>query len=116
MVTVVNAIKRCSKEGKPFMVLELQGTLELVQSSANGKFYATSKKCFITSTFSEEVAKAFIGNKMEGEIARVQCDPYDFRVPNTGEIIRLNYTYDFRPVEVVDKKRENRSQSVIMTS
>ncbi|MES2373849.1 MAG: hypothetical protein V4557_14815 [Bacteroidota bacterium] len=116
MVTVIAVHKRCSKEGKPFMVLELQGTLELVQSSVNGKFYATSKRCFITSTFSEEVAEAFIGNKMEGEICRVACDPYDFKVPNTGEIIRLNYTYDFRPVEVVEKKRENRSQSVIMNS
>lgn len=116
MVTVIAVHRRISKEGKPFMVLELQGPLELVQSSVNGKFYATSRRCFLTSTFSEEVAEAFIGSKMEGEIVRVECDPYDFNIPNTGERVRLNYTYDFRPVEVVDKKRENRNQSLIMNS
>ena len=75
MVKVINAHKR-TKDGKPFMVLELQGNMELVQSSVNGRFYATSKRCFITSTFTEEVANAFIGNSIEGEIVRSECDPY----------------------------------------
>jgi hypothetical protein len=99
MVTVIAVHKRLSKDGKPFIALELQGKLELVQSTVNGKFYATSRRCFITSTFSEEVAEAFIGNKMQGEIIRVQCDPYDFTIPNTGASARLNYTYEFNPIE-----------------
>lgn len=112
MVTVIAAHKRLSKEGKPFMVLELQGSLELVQSSINGKFYATSKRCFITSTFSEEVAEAFIGNKMNGEIIRVECEPYPFKVPATGEVVTLNYSYQYIPVEEGVKMGENRSQRV----
>ena len=96
------------------MVLELQGNMELVQSSVNGRFYATSKRCFVTSTFTEEVANAFIGNSLEGEIVRSECDPYTFRIPSTGEIVTLCHTYEFKPVEEKAKKGENRA-SVTMS-
>lgn len=112
MVQVIAIHTRTNKENKSFVVLEVHGDMELTQSSLNGKFYATAKKCFIPSTFPEDVAQGFIGRKIPGEIIRVECDPYNFKIPSTGEIITLNYSYQYRPVEEGVKKGENKSQSV----
>jgi hypothetical protein len=42
------------------MSLELTDDAELVQSQNTGRFYATVRRCFISSTFDEETAKALI--------------------------------------------------------
>jgi hypothetical protein len=99
MVTISNYYLRESKVGEEFISLELQGDLELVQSMQTGKFYATAKRCTITSTFSEEVAKEFIGRKLPGSIVRVQTEAYDYTVPETGEVISLAHTYQYVPEE-----------------
>jgi transcription initiation factor TFIIIB Brf1 subunit/transcription initiation factor TFIIB len=102
MVTIVNYALRESKEGKPFISLQLQGDLELVQSLETGKFYATARRCSMTSTFDEETAKRLIGTKIKGRIKRSQCDAYDYTVPETGEIISLMHTYEYVPEEAED--------------
>ncbi|GAB3422054.1 hypothetical protein [Niabella aquatica] len=96
MVTIVAAHLREGGEGN-FMSLELQGDVELVQSMNTGRFYATSKKCFIPSTFTEQQAKALIGRQLPGSIIRVDADPYEYTVPETGEVIVLSHTYTYLP-------------------
>lgn len=98
MVTVRNAHLRQSENGQ-FVTLELAGEIELVQSQRTGRFYATSKRCFIASTFSFDQAKLFIGQKMPGSIIRVACDPYEYTVPESGEVITLGHTYSYEPEE-----------------
>jgi hypothetical protein len=95
--TWVNYHLRMSKEDKEFISLELQGDVELVQSMETGRFYATAKKCFVTSTFNEQSAKALIGTNMPGSIVRVECESYDFTVPETGEVISLAHSYTYSP-------------------
>ena len=73
MVTITNYHLRKNKMGKSFVALELQGDVEFVQSLETGRFYATSKRCTITSTFDEERAKSLIGTKMPGKIERQSC-------------------------------------------
>jgi hypothetical protein len=97
MVRVVNYHVRQTKDGKPFVALELQGDLVMVQSMETGRFYATAKKCTITSTFNEEVAKTLIGEQIPGRIERVACDPFDFTVPESGEVITLNHRWEYFP-------------------
>lgn len=100
MVTIVNYHQRISsKDYKPFITLELQGDVELVQSVETGRFYATARKCSISSTFSEEVAKTLIGTKFPGSIVRVQKEPYDYTIPETGQTIKLAHGYEYRPDE-----------------
>ena len=99
MVTIIGCSIRESKEGKSFVSLKLQGDLELVQSLETGRFYATARTCFITSTFDEQTAKTLIGTKLPGNIKRTSCDPYDYTVPETGEIISLAHTYQYLPDE-----------------
>ena len=99
MVTVIDYSLRENKEGKPFVSLKLEGDPEFVQSMQTNRFYLTAKRCSVTSTFNEEVAKSLIGKKMPGSIIRVECDPYDYTVPETREIISLAHTYQYVPPE-----------------
>lgn len=96
MVTVSNALPREGENG-PFVVLELKGELEMVQSSNTGRFYATVRKCTIPCTFEMEEAKALIGKEIPGSIQKVECDPYEYTVESTGEAIELSHRWEFVP-------------------
>ena len=97
MVTVTGYNIRKNKGGEDFIALDLTGSLEIVQSQNTGKMYATVRKCSIPSTFDEAIAKMMIGSKIEGDVVRVPCDPYDYTVKRTGEQISLAYTYAYQP-------------------
>lgn len=99
MVTINAYHVRQNQEGKSFVTLELLGDVELIQSSSTGAFYATAKKCTISSTFPEEVAKTLIGKQVRGRIERVQCEPYEYTVKETGEVVTLTHTYSYNPDE-----------------
>ncbi len=99
MVKIIDYALRESKEGKSFVSLKLQGDIEMVQSMKTGRFYATARTCTVTSTFDEPTAKAFIGKQMPGTIVRSQADPYDYTLPETGEVITLAHTYEYVPDE-----------------
>ena len=96
MVTITNALQK-KGEMKDFTLLELKGEVELMQSMQTGKFYATAKRCFIPSTFTEEEAKALIGTRLEGSIIRIESDPYDFTIRDTGEVIKIAHSYSYLP-------------------
>lgn len=96
MVKVCNVLSREGENG-PFAVLELSGELEMVQSSNTGRFYATVRKCTIPCTLEIEEAKAFIGTKMLGSIQKVECEPYEFTVPGTAEVVELSHRWEFVP-------------------
>lgn len=97
MVTVTNFLERQRKDGSSFIVLEITGGLELIQSSSSGNFYATVRKCTIPSTFSSDIAKTMIGKEIPGEIVRINVDPYQYVNKRTGEIMQLQHSYAYRP-------------------
>lgn len=97
MVEIINYRVRKNAEGKPFVMLELQGDLAMVQSGQTGRWYCTAKRCLISSTFDEETAKTMIGKQLSGSIERVQTDPYEFTIPETGQIITLGFRWDYVP-------------------
>ena len=99
MVTVKSAAERIGKEEKPFIALELTGDIELVQSQTTGRFYATVRRCSISSTFDLETAKQFIGKQLPGNIVRVESEPYEFVIPQTGEEITLSHSWVYMPEE-----------------
>lgn len=99
MVTISNYEKRKNSEGKDFNVLVLQGDVELVQSKESGRFYATAKTCTIPCTFNEPMCRGLIGKTLPGNIEKMQCDPYDYHIPGTDEIISLAHTYYYDPIE-----------------
>ena len=97
MVQVTNFQEKETKEGRKFISLELTGGLELVQSQTTGKFYATVRKCRIPSTFDANVAKMMVGQQLDGEVVRIQVDPYEFVSPTTGEVLQLQHSYAYQP-------------------
>ena len=92
-VTVVDYKKR-EKEGQVFFLLVLQGQPEIVKSQT-GKSYITARRASISTTFNELACKDLIGAKFTGSIKRVQCEDYEYAVPESGEIIKLNFRYEY---------------------
>ena len=99
MVTISNYFVRQNKEGESFISLELTGDVEFIQSSLTGKFYASAKRCSISSVFTEEVAKTLIGKQLPGTIQRVECEPYEYTIEKTKETLLLSHTYTYVPEE-----------------
>tara|TARA_R110000737_G_scaffold311338_1_gene320283 strand:+ start:704 stop:1093 length:390 start_codon:yes stop_codon:yes gene_type:complete len=95
MVTVIDAIEIANSEGDTFVSLILQGGITMIQSKSSGKFYATTKRTRIASTFALEDAKHMIGEKIPGSIEKVSCEPYEYSVPNSDEVVTLDFTYQF---------------------
>jgi hypothetical protein len=95
MVRIVNYLKRETEGGKEFFLLELQGGIEMVKSQETGKFYLTARKAVIASTFDELTCKGLIGTELEGKVVKVSCEPYEYTIKDTGEVITLNYRYEY---------------------
>lgn len=97
MVTVSAYAVRHNEEGTPFVVLILEGDMEMIQSQNTGRFYATAKKCSISSTFSEKMAANQVGKQLPGKIIREECEPYDFVIPETGETVMKEHRWVYVP-------------------
>ncbi len=97
MVTVKGYETVAKKDGTSFISLELNGSLEMIQSSNTGRFYATVRRCKIPSTFDAATAEGMVGQKIPGEIVRVSCNPYEYVSKSTGEVLTLQHTYAYQP-------------------
>jgi len=93
MVTIIDFVKRQNKEGKEFNALILQSGIELVKSRETQRWYATAKKTSITSTFDDAVCQGLIGQQIPGSVQRVECEPYEFTVKDTGEVLTLTHRW-----------------------
>lgn len=125
MVTVTNFMERQRKDGSSFVVLEITGGLELVQSSSSGSFYATVRKCTIPSTFSVEIAKGMIGTQISGDIVRVEVPAYEYINKRTGEVMTLQHGYSYQPEgslsligqsRVTDLEEETTTRKIILNA
>lgn len=99
MVTITNYTKRKKEDGTTFCVLEINSGIELIQSQSTGQYYATAKKCYIPATFDEAVCRSLKGTMMQGSIKKVECEPYQYTIKETGEEILLNHRYEYSPEE-----------------
>jgi hypothetical protein len=71
---LISFAEREIKNGITFIVLELTGGVELVQSSNTGKFITTARRTSISSTFDKTIAEGLIGSRMSGDVVRVQVE------------------------------------------
>jgi hypothetical protein len=97
MVKVIGFKALENSEGEEFFGLVLQGGIEMVQSDDTGRFYATAKKCTVASTFDGSVCEGLVGEKIPGSIKKVSCEPYDYSIAQTGEVISLSHRWQFVP-------------------
>lgn len=99
MVTVTSCLERQRKDGTTFTVLEISGGVELVMSQKTQRYYATLRKCTIPFTGTLETVKLMIGQRIEGNIVRVICEPYEFISLTTGEVLKLQHSWAYQPNE-----------------
>jgi hypothetical protein len=99
MVTITSYCERENKEGKKFYSLTLQGGMEMVLSEESGRYYATAKQASITSTFDEKTCQGLVGTKLPGKISRVVCQPFEYTIQETGEVITLTHRWAYSPDE-----------------
>jgi hypothetical protein len=111
MVKVVAAHLRQSEKGS-FVLFEIMGQIELLQSQKTGRFYATARRCMISTTFDATTANNFVGQSLPGSIDRVECDPYDYKIPETGEEVVLAHRWDYVPEEQPLKSTSRMSDPV----
>ncbi|MHA1482552.1 MAG: hypothetical protein ACTSQA_03835 [Candidatus Heimdallarchaeaceae archaeon] len=95
MVTISSVEKRKAVDGKEFNVMNLQGSVEVVISKESGKPYLTARKTSIPCTFDEVMAKSLVGQKLPGEIERIEVDEYEFIVPGTKKKLKLTHSYRY---------------------
>lgn len=97
MVTVVDFAKRQRTDGKEFIALILQGGLEMIKSKVTDRYYATVRKCSISSTFDEPTARMMIGEKIPGSIQKLTCENYSYVVKESGEVLNLDFRWVYLP-------------------
>ncbi|WP_273216153.1 hypothetical protein [Runella zeae] len=99
MLTVTNYALRKSQEGNSYFVLELTSDEpEMVLSRATNRYYITARKCYMSSTLNEAICKKMVGKEFVGSIIKVACEPYEFTVPETGEVITREHRYEYSPI------------------
>jgi len=96
MVRIIDYVKRQNSAGEDFFLLLLQGGLQLVKSQETGRFYATMKQATISTTFDEDTCKSLIGEEIPGSIVKVETDPYEYTVQETGEVLTLSHRWEYQ--------------------
>lgn len=98
MLTVTSYANRTSTaDGSQYFSLELTSDDPEIVLSQNGRYYVTAKRCFMSSTFPEPVCKSMLGKQIPGGISKVECEPYEFTIPETGEVITRQHRYEYAP-------------------
>ena len=57
--------------------------------------YLTAKTARVPSTFDEMTCKSLIGEQLPGKVCKVETDPYEYALPDTGEIVSLRHRYEY---------------------
>lgn len=119
MITIVGYAPRQNSAGETFYTLLLQGGIEMVKSQTTGNYYATARRTSVTSTFDERTCKALIGEKLQGHVARMECESFDYTIQETGEVIKLNHRWVYVPEgqneqEVIRAERQAQSNGMLV--
>lgn len=95
MVQIVNFKTYQREDGENFHVLVVQGGVEAVKSKDTGRTYLTAKTTRVPCTFDEPTCQSLIGTKLPGSIKKVEVEPYDFTIAQTGEVVERSHRYEY---------------------
>jgi hypothetical protein len=102
MVRIIDYKTVKTELGKEFNLLVLQGGVEPLVSAKTGRIYLTMRKANVSTTFDEASCKSLIGTELKGSIEKVDCDPYEYTVKETGEIITLKHNWQYVDSDIVN--------------
>jgi len=94
MVQIVGFKTYQNEDGADFNVLVVQGGLEVVKSAQSGRNYITARTTNVSCTFNDVTCKSLVGTKLPGAIKKVETEPYEFTIQETGEVIERTYRYE----------------------
>ncbi|WP_417876105.1 hypothetical protein [Winogradskyella sediminis] len=95
MVKIVDFKTYQTEDGKDFCTLIVQGGVEAVKSQETERTYLTARTARVACTFNEITCKSLIGTDLNGEIQKVEVEPYEYTVKETGEVITLSHRYEY---------------------
>ena len=108
MVKIIDVKTITTETGKVFNMLVVQGGIEPLVSSKTGKIYLTMRKANVSTTFDVASCKSLIGLELPGKVEKMECEPYEYTVKETGEIMILKHNWQY-----VDEDFINASSQVI---
>lgn len=95
MVTIVDYKTYQKEDGENFYALVVQGGLEAVKSKKTKRTYFTARTARVACTFGEQMCQKLVGTEMPGSIRKIEVEPYEFSIPETGEIIELQHRNEY---------------------
>jgi hypothetical protein len=95
-------ITKLKQKGQEFNLLVVQGGIEPLVSKKTGKTYLTMRKANVSTTFDAASCESLIGIELQGSIEKVICEPYDYTVKETGEIITLTHNWQYVDPDIVN--------------
>lgn len=95
MVKVINWKAYQTEDGKEFYALQVQGGLEAVKSKETGRTYLTARKATVSCTFDKETCEMLKGTELPGSIKRIETEPYEYAIPESGEVVTLTHRFEY---------------------
>ena len=95
MVTIVGFKTYEKEDGTTFNALVVQGGIEVVKNQETGRTYLTAKTARVSCTFDELTCETLKGTKLPGKVMKLDSEPYEYTVPNSGEILILSHKYEY---------------------
>lgn len=94
MVKIVDYKTYQNGDGEDFFALVVQGGIEAVKSKETGRMYITARTARVACTFDEETCQSLIGTSLPGKIQKVEVEPYEYVIEQTGEVIERSHRYE----------------------
>ena len=95
MVKIIDVKTVKTEVGKEFNMLVVQGGIEPLVSNKTGKIYFTMRKAIVSTTFDAATCSSLIGTELPGKVEKVDCQPYEYIVKETGEILTLSHNWQY---------------------
>ncbi|MDO5978252.1 hypothetical protein [Flavivirga spongiicola] len=95
MATIVDYRACQSEDGKEFNALEVQGGVEAVKSKETGRTYLTARRASVSCTFDKATCEILKGTELPGDIKKVEVEPYEYQIPDNGEVIMLSHRFEY---------------------
>jgi len=95
MVKIVDFKSFEKEDGTEFHALVVQGGLEAVKSKETQRTYFTARTARVACTFNETMCQSLIGTDLPGSIHKVEVEPYEYAIPDTGEMVSLSHRNEY---------------------
>lgn len=95
MVTIVDYKSHQKEDGTEFYSLLIQAGVEAVKSKETGRTYLTARTTRVSCTFNKDTCQSLKGTQLPGTIKKVEVEPYEYAVPNSGEILTLSHRFEY---------------------